>query len=66
MDELKSVPVSSLPMIVLYGMSQDMMLMCLQIMATIERILYATDEEESRQAMLETQQELSGGIAAEE
>jgi len=32
-----------------------------QIMGTIERILYATDEEESRQAMLETQKEIASG-----
>mmetsp|Transcript_17434 Transcript_17434/g.41700 ORF Transcript_17434/g.41700 Transcript_17434/m.41700 type:complete len:274 (-) Transcript_17434:3-824(-) len=31
------------------------------IMGTIERILYATDEEESRQAMLETQKEIASG-----
>jgi len=35
------------------------------IMATIERILYATDEEESRQAMLETQRELVGAVEGE-
>lgn len=34
-------------------------------MATIERILYATDEEESRQAMLETQRELVGAVEGE-
>lgn len=60
MDELKSVPVSDSEKgyFLVSVLTSDIFT---QIMATIERILYATDEEESRQAMLETQRELSGG-----